>query len=77
MAGLTRPPGGAAPWRAGQTTHEGVSSMEPEPRDANAKRYLDILGIWQEEAIYLAEDLGSPGVRELIERVNARIAELK
>jgi len=51
--------------------------MEPEPRDANAKRYLDILGIWQEEAIYLAEDLGSPGVRELIERVNARIAELK
>jgi len=47
-----------------------------EQLEADAGRYLDILGIWNEEACEIAERLGSPAVRELMERVRVRIAEL-
>ena len=47
-----------------------------EQLEADAGRYLNILDIWQQEAVELADNLGSPAVRELMERVKARISEL-
>lgn len=52
--------------------------MKPtyEELEKTCRRFSDVLTIWNEEACYMAGDLGSPAVRDLIERMKVRIAAL-